>query len=209
MRGTTIEIGTRGKQAIKNGLWRWDLAAYYTKLRDEILSVDDPARPGIFISGNVENTIHAGIEALMGASFSLDVSNRHRIEPLLNLSLNHFRFDNDAAFADNRLPGVPRYAIKGEVLYRNANGFFAGPTFDVVSKRHADFSNTYEVDSYALWGLRAGYLAKKWEVFGEVRNLADKAYVARTSVQAVAPADAAVLQAGEPRSLYVGVRTRF
>src|SRR5690606_5121974 len=101
------------------------------------------------------------------------------------------------------------YAIKGEVLYRNASGFFAGPTFDVVSKRYADFSNTYEVDSYALWGLRAGYTAKKWEVFGEVRNLADKAYVAGTSVQAVAPADAAVLQAGEPRSLYVGVRTRF
>lgn len=211
MRGTAIEVGTRGKNTGGNNRWHWDLAAYYTKLRNEILSVDDPAAPGTGrnLSLNVDDTIHAGIEALVGASFPVGAEKNHRIEPLINLAINHFRFDNDAAYGDNRLPVVPRYSVKGEVLYRNANGFFVGPTFDVVSKRYADFSNTYEVDSYTLWGLRAGYASKNWEVSGEIRNLADKVNVARTGVQALSPANAALLQAGEPRSVYVGMRTRF
>ena len=45
---------------------------------------------------------------------------------------------------------------------RHAGGFFAGPTFDIVSSRQADFSNTYQVDSYALWGLRAGWCSRTW-----------------------------------------------
>ena len=27
-------------------MWHWDVAAYYARIRDEILSVDDPAAPG-------------------------------------------------------------------------------------------------------------------------------------------------------------------
>ena len=26
--------------------WRWDLAAYFARISDEILSLDDPAAPG-------------------------------------------------------------------------------------------------------------------------------------------------------------------
>ena len=78
-----------------------------------------------------------------------------------------------------------------------------------MGRRWADFSNTYRVDSYTLWGLRAGVSSGKWEVYAEARNLADKAYVSQFSVQDKATANAAILTPGEPRSVYVGARLKF
>ena len=178
-------------------------------MKNEILSRDDPLAPGTSQSFNVDHTIHAGAEALLGARFELDAAGAHRIEPLLNLTVNHFRFEGDATYGHNRLPAAPTYALKGEVLYRHASGFFAGPTFDRVGRRWADFANTYRVSGYTLWGLRAGYTTSRWEVFVDARNLSDKAYVSQFSVKDVAAAGARILTPGENRSVYVGVRLKF
>lgn len=209
MSGTSFEVGSRGRQSLRRGYWHWETALYYARIRDEILSVDDPAAPGTSLSSNVDRTVHAGVEALVGASLPLGESGVHRIEPLLNLTLNRFSFDGDRRWGDNRLPAAPRYALRGEALYRHANGFFAGPTVDVVGKRYADFANSYEIGSYTLWGLRAGYTTKNWDLYGEVRNLGDKDFIARHSVMAVASPTAAILSPGEPRSVYFGARMRF
>ena len=209
MNGTSFEIGSRGRQAFGRGSWHWEAALYYARIRDEILSRDDPAAPGTSLSANVDKTVHAGVEALVGASLPFGADGAHRIEPLLNLTLNRFSFDGDRRYGDNRLPAAPRYALRGEALYRHASGFFAGPTFDAVGKRYADFANTYEISSYTLWGLRAGLVQKDWEVYAEVRNLGDKDFIARHSVTAVSAPNAAILSPGEPRSVYVGARLRF
>ncbi|HSX85416.1 MAG TPA: TonB-dependent receptor [Cellvibrio sp.] len=210
MQGTVLEMGTRGsKQLGKSNEWYWELAFYYAQLKDEILSIDDPDAPGTSLSSNVDDTIHAGIEALVGASFALDASGNHRIEPLLNFTINEFSFSNDSVYGNNTLPVAPGYALKGEILYRNANGFFAGPTFDIIDERYADFHNTYTIDSYTLLGMRIGFSGNGWEIFGEARNLTDEEYVSVFSVKDIAAADAAILQAGEPRSLYVGVKVQL
>ena len=93
-----------------------------------------------------------------------------------------------------RLPAAPDYAVRGEVMYRNASGFFAGPTFDLVGARYADFGNTYRIDAYHLLGLRAGIERERWELFGEVHNLRDKDYVGAISVRDRAAATDAILQ---------------
>lgn len=208
MHGGVFEIGTRGSQPLGDASeWRWDVALYYAQLKDEILSKDDPTAPGTSLSTNVDDTIHAGLEALVGARFTL--GNGGSIEPLINLTVNEFSFDNDSIHGNNELPAAPGYAIKGEILYRNANGFFAGPTFDVVDERHADFENTYTVDSYKLLGLRTGFSREAWELWGEIRNITDENYISLFSVKDVAASDAAILTPGEPRSIYVGVRFEF
>ena len=210
MHGTVLEAGIRGKQSLAGGgRWNWDIAAYYASIRDEILSVDDPAAPGNSLTANIDKTTHAGIEALVGASFALGESSPHRIEPLLSLTVNEFSFDSDATYGDNDLPAAPKYVLRGEVLYRDVRGFFAGPTFDLVGKRYADFSNTYTVGGYGLLGLRGGFTSNKWEVFGELRNLTDKAYVATLSVLNQATADSAILNPGAPRSAYFGIRVQL
>ncbi|WP_340679523.1 TonB-dependent receptor [Paraglaciecola sp.] len=218
MYGTVFEVGARGKHTGANtDYWHWDIAFYYARLSDEILSVDDPAAPGTSLSTNVDSTIHAGIEALIGASFAFgkqgakqgDKQGAHRIEPLISLTVNDFSFADDSVYGNNQLPAAPGYVVKGELLYRNADGFYVGPTFDIVDERYADFTNTYTVDAYALLGLRMGLSRNGWEVYGEIRNLSDKKYIASHSVRDVATADAAVLSPGEPRSFYVGTKIQF
>jgi iron complex outermembrane recepter protein len=207
MHGTVVEVGIRGKSSVESGgRWHWDLSAYYARIRDEILSMGDP---GNSLATNIDATIHAGIEALVGASFAMGGSSTHRIEPLVSLTVNDFSFDSDPTYGDNRLPAAPDYVLRGEVLYRNISGFFAGPTFDFIGKRYADFSNTYTVGSYTLLGLRGGLSGGKWEVFGELRNILDKEYVATLSVLNEATSDSAILNPGAPRSAYVGVRVRL
>ena len=210
MHGNVIEVGLRGAtgNAADVVRWHWDVSAYHARLRNEILSIDDPAAPGTSLAANVDRTIHAGLEALVGASFPFG-NGAHRIEPLVSASYNAFSFDGNAVYGDNTLPAAPNYAVRGEVMYRHGSGFFAGPTFDLVGSRYADFSNTYRVGSYRLLGLRAGIERQRWSLFGEIRNLLDKQYVGVLTVKDRAGPDDALLQAGAPRSIYVGVRYQF
>lgn len=198
MQGVVGEVGTRGVAPFgQDNEWNWEVAVYYAQIEDEILSVEKPGAPGTSQVTNVEDTIHAGVEALFGASFALG-DGQHRIEPLLSLTYNDFTFDNDPVYGDNQLPVAPEFFIKGEVMYRHANGFFAGPTFDIVDDRFADFENSYEVDGYELVGLRTGVTRDTWEVYLEGRNLTDEAYVANLTVRNDANINDALLQAGEP-----------
>ena len=77
-----------------------------------------------------------------------------------------------------------------------------------MGRRYADFANTYKVGPYELLGLRGGYSNDRWEVFGEVKNLLDRHYIATVSVLNVAGADSRVLYPGAPLA-YVGVRMQF
>ena len=120
---------------------------------------------------------------------------------MLSISLNDFSFDNDDVYGSNQLPAAPDYLVRGEVLYRNANGLFAGPTFDMVGKRYADFVNSYTVDSYNLLGFRAGWDRDTWRVWAEVHNVLDENYIATTGVRNVAAPDAEILNPGMPRAV--------
>ena len=208
MTGMVGEVGWRSTaKAAAGARWTWELQAYYARIRDEILSVDDPNAPGNSLVTNVDRTTHAGLEALVGGSFP--IGRAHRIEPRVSFTLNRFRFDGDPVYGDNRLPAAPTYAARGELLYRLAGGFYAGPTFDFVGERYVDFANTYSVDSYALLGLRAGFDARRFEVFGELRNLFDEDYIATVGVLNVAAPDSRVLYPGAPFSAYFGARVSF
>ncbi len=155
MHGVVVETGLRGSAPRGDTRLSWDVSFYYTELRDEILSRDDPNAPGTSLSANIDKTTHAGIEALLGASFPL--AGGGRIDPLLSMTFDAFSFDSDPEYGDNRLPSAPRYFMRGEVMYRNASGFSVGPTFDFIGARYTDFANTYRADDYKLLGLRAGY----------------------------------------------------
>jgi iron complex outermembrane receptor protein len=209
MSRTVAEIGWRSTSSPSTGTrWTWDISAYYARISDEILSLDDPNAPGNSLVTNIDRTVHAGIEALVGASFELG-GGAHRIDPQVSITLNRFNFDGDPVYGDNDLPAAPGYVVRGEALYRHANGLYVGPTFDLLGERYADFANTYTVDAYALMGLRGGFAGKEWEVFGEVRNLFDEEYIAGVNVFNVAAPDAQALYPGSPLSLFVGTRFSF
>jgi iron complex outermembrane receptor protein len=159
------------------------------------------------LSANIDATMHAGIEAVLGAELALGAGGR--LTPLVSVTLNDFSFDGDPVYGNNDLPAAPGYVVRGELLWRGPTGFFAGPTFDAVGERFADFTNTYRVDSYNLLGLRAGWSNDRWHAFGELRNLTDEDYVATHGVRDTAGANAAILNPGEPASVFLGVQARF
>lgn len=203
MQGTVLEAGFRGESSHTNGSFYWDVALYHAGIDDEILSVDDPMAPGTSLSTNIDSTVHAGIEAIFRSSHS--IGNRGgQLEPLVSMTVNEFSFDGDATWGNNTLPGAPDYFVRGELIYRSPAGFFAGPTFDRVGDRWADFANSYRVDGYTLLGLRGGYSKDRWRAFIDIRNLTDKTYAAYHSVRDVAAPGAAVLYRGEPLAAYVG-----
>jgi iron complex outermembrane receptor protein len=208
MSGAVLEIGTRGRREGAEGRRLfWEASLYYAKIDDEILSIDDPNAPGTSLSANIDSATHAGIEAAFGAQ--LPLGNGSALAPRLSLTINDFSFDGDPIYGHNALPAAPGYVLRGELMVRHASGFFAGPTFDLVDDRFADFMNTFRVDSHSLLGVRAGWSRERWNVFADLINATDERYVAVLGVRDIATADAEVLNPGAPRSIYVGVQGRF
>ncbi|MDN5938708.1 MAG: TonB-dependent receptor, partial [Salinisphaera sp.] len=217
MEGTVVEFGSRGRQSIgQASSWGWSLSVYYAWIDDEILTArnkkltdSDPNTNPTgqngdtrFVATNIDGTVHAGVEAQLRARIALGVNGVHAIEPIVSIAVNEFHFDNDSSFGDNDLPAVPGYVLRGEVLYRNANGFYAGPTIDLVDDRYADYENSYTVDSYGLLGVLAGWSNERVNIYLDVENLLDEEYVSTHSVVADAQSDSKILKPGPPLSVF-------
>ncbi|MDZ4099343.1 MAG: TonB-dependent receptor [Methylophilaceae bacterium] len=198
-KGTTYEIGTRGNSEHID----WDISIYHAKIRDELLNVS--TNPLFFGSTiNADKTTHSGLEFGMTARLPANLEWRH------NLLINNFKLDNDPSFGDNRLPGIPRSLLRGELLYRKG-GFYIGPTIEVSPQRYAvDFAETLYADSYTLLGLKLGQqYDEHWSWFLEGRNLTDKKYAASTGVTRTAGANDAIFLPGDGRSVYAGLQWRY
>lgn len=198
-KGTTFEIGTRGNGTHVD----WDIAAYYARLSDELLETF--IAPGASATRNASKTIHKGIEMGMTARLPFNLEWRH------SLLINDFKFDGDNNFDDNRLAGIPRSFMRGELLYR-AGGFYAGPTIETSPQRYAvDFANTTYNDNYTLLGWKMGQQINQhisW--FIEGRNLTDRKYASATGVVSqINPFNNNVFLPGDGRAVYMGLQYRY
>ncbi len=204
-RGSTVEIGTRGREGMVN----WDLSYYHAWLENELLQLRDPTDPTATatITRNADSTtIHQGIELGL------------EIRPIENVVLrqaymwNDFRFDNDPTHGNNRLPGIPEHYLRAELRYEHPSGFYAGPNVEWSATRiPVDLANTLSADAYALMGFRAGYRTKQgFSAYFEAKNLTDETYAATTGVIANARGlDTAQFYPGDGRAFYGGVEYRF
>jgi iron complex outermembrane receptor protein len=127
--------------------------------------------------------------------------------------LNDFRFDGDAVYGDNQLPGVPRHYLRGELRYNHPCGFYFGSNVEWAPESYAiDLANTDAANApgYAILGLRLGYQTRRgFSLFFDARNLTDKAYIATTGVLNRATPAAAAYNPGDGRSFFGGVEIRF
>lgn len=200
----TLEAGLRWQQ----DRLEVDLAVYHSRVRDELLSLSD-AKGNPLGTVNAEQTIHQGIE--LGSSLSLGQFTLRG-----QYLLNDFRFDNDALYGDNQLPGMPSQFVKGELLWQQ-DGFYAGPTAEwVPSDYNVDMADSLDADSYAIWGFKVGYqMPSGLDLFIEGRNLSDKTYAATTGIVTNAAADIAsgkdpaVFMPGDGRALFTGIEWRL
>ena len=208
-RATTYEIGTRGNRTDL----RWELIGYRAEIKDELLCLYSAF--GNCNVTNADRSVHQGIEAGVGAVVWRELLVRGASPDKLwfNLAytLNDFRFDNDAVFGNNLLPGAPRHFVRAELLYRHPSGFFAGPNLEWVPQAYfVDSANTLATQSYVLWGLKAGFDdGGRVSGYIEARNLANRAYIASASIINRATPASPLFEPGSGRAVYAGVKYRW
>jgi iron complex outermembrane receptor protein len=193
----TFELGTRGKVARV----QWDIAAYSARVRDELLGLNDPNGQPLG-TVNAPRTIHRGVE--VGTQIALTDALSWRSSYLWS----DFRFDGNASYGNNSLPGIPEHFYRGELAWAFGEGYAVTLNTEWSPRRYAiDMANTGFADAYALVGLKVARDVEhglSWYVEG--RNLADRRYASTTGVIADARgADVAQFLPGDGRAVYAGV----
>ena len=214
--GTTFELGSRGDAQTGKHRFGWDATYYRAQLHNEFqTSCSNPPACTSFITQNIPNTLHQGLE--LGGNHVYD---RH-VESRFALLYSRFTFQDNAYYGNNAMPGFPPLLLRGEVLYRfgpevhGNRSFYVGPKFE-WAPRAAPMDNTNSLynDAYAVLGFKAGQaIDKTWSWFADARNLTNKKYAGTTNIAADYTAtNKATLAAYYPsdgRSLYVGVEAKF
>ena len=210
---TTVELGTRGR----HGAFRWDASIYRAEIDDELLTVQLPPPAAIGATGtiNADQTIHQGVELagevdLLGAAW--DENPGHRLVFRGAWTWGDYRFDNDAIYGDNRIAGLPEHLIRGELMWENDRGWYAGPTFEWVPvESWIDHRNTFSADAYALLGFKFGRRVEQgisW--FVEAKNLSDERYAATTGViENARGKDQRQFLPGDGRGVFTGIEYRW
>ena len=199
-KGTTFEVGSRG--FLRNATW--DVSYYRSQVDNELLSLNTPTGQPLG-TVNAPRTIHQGVELGLLLTVARDVTWR------TSYLLNDFRFDGNASYGDNRLPGIPSMALRSEVLWAPAPGWYVGPTLEWSSKTAVDMANTLFADPFTLWGFKAGMrIDKGASFFVQARNLGNRKYAATTGVIADARGlDSAQFLPGDGRSVFAGIDWRL
>jgi iron complex outermembrane receptor protein len=207
---TTIEIGTRGRRPD----FTWDLAAYRAQIKDELQCLT--TNPGSACDvRNADSTVHQGLETGFGITVAKRLLAQGETPDRLWLNvayaLNDFRFDDDALFGDNVLPGAPRHFLRAELLYRHPSGVFFGPNTEWVPQAYyVDNANTLKTEPYALWGLKLGFdNGGPVSAYLEGRNLSNEAYIASTNIAGLAAVNPALFEPGTGRAVYGGVKVKW
>lgn len=172
----SFEVGGRGE----NRFGRWDLSYYYAKVKNELLSVEISPMPNpIIAESNASDTLHQGIE--LGFN-----SQKIPLTAWADLSLSQaytysdFSYQNDAVFAQNELPGLPKHFYQAQLRLDFNRGFYTSLNTEYAAKMPVDYANSFYSDAYQTWGLSLGYQAptQKWQAWLDLKNLTDQHYAA-------------------------------
>jgi iron complex outermembrane recepter protein len=208
---TSFEIGTRGMR----NFFRWDVTAYHAEIENELLTIVDPITNSSTTT-NADQTTHTGIEVgaeidLLGQSWK-DMPD-HRVVFRSAWTYGKFEFDRHSTdtydYSGNKIAGLPPHLIRGELVWENSSGWYAGPTFEWVPvESYIDHRNTTTADPYALVGFKLGQRKEKgisW--FIEAKNLTDEHYASTYNVlDTFNPSAPTQYLPGDGRSVYAGLQ---
>lgn len=204
----TFEIGGRGE----SGIGAWDLNYYYSKVKNELLSVEISPMPNpVVAESNASRTIHQGIEAGLN-SLLLSQDGLGDLSLRQSYTYSDFKYKNDPIFGKNQLPGLPKHFYQAQLRMDFYNGIFASVNTEYASKVPVDYANSFYADAYNTWGISLGYQpeSKKWNTWIDFKNIGDERYAAT-----VTPGyndnglDVARSTPGEGFSTYAGVSINF
>lgn len=173
---TNYEVGARG------GLFQqrltFDAAVFHQKIRDFISPF------GTFPNNSFQNVGEVGQNGF-------ELSSRWQVIPGLSLAMSYtfsdFVFDEFnngiSNFTGNRLPGVPKHQLYGELRYTLPVGVYGSVESQYVSRFFVNDANTFANAPYAVTNLRFGYEGRRGEKFRfspflGINNIFDRRYSA-------------------------------
>lgn len=213
-KANTLEVGIKGHYDRFDG----SLSLYRSWVRDELLTVVDEAetaKQGSIVTATYNSstpTTHQGVE--LGLD-TLLWGNPQGEKVVLRqaYTYNDFRYRDDPRLGDNHLPGIPEHVYQAKLEYQHPSGFYGGVNVQSVARTAVDYTNTLYAPSYTIFGATTGFEApsKKWQVYLDLKNLADKDYVTTVSpvYNAVGNKNTASFYPGDGFGVFAGVEFRL
>ena len=181
-RALSFELGAKG--LFSGSALRWELAAFQTGARDELVPFDIPGGAGRRYFRNAGRTRRIGAEAGLGADIG-------RLSLQAAYSYSHFRYVSyvvgTTSYAGNRIPGVPEHAL-GATAAVHAGSFTLSSTADVATAVDVDDANSTQAKGRTILGLALSNTVRVGGVrlspLVALQNLADVRSVGSVSVNA-------------------------
>lgn len=205
-----FELGTRGNLVDKR--LEYEISFFNSAIKNEVINSNVRPFPGAPFTipsfRSAPKTRHTGIELSTDAILSKDLFvDGASLDWRTAYTLSDFKFTEDLNYNGNFIPGAPRHLLRSELRYGHPKGFWVSPNVDWSPASYfVNSANTARNYSYVIFNVRAGFDRKKYGVFFEANNLADRTYSASVIV------DDAAGRFYEPamgRSAQAGIYFRF
>jgi len=198
---TNYEVGLKGTIGTKS---RYQLALFSTDVEDELIPFELPDQPGRDFFSNAGESSRRGLEV---AAVTQPLSG---LQLSLAYTWSDFEFDefSDASgdYSGNRIPGIPRNLVYGEISYAHTSGFYGSLDALSVGDVYVNNANTDRSESYVVSNFRAGIdlHVGPWEIspFLGVNNLFDEEYAGNVRINAFG---GRYFEPAPDRNLYAGV----
>lgn len=204
-RSTNFEIGVRGTV----NRVRYEVTAFQMDFSNQIVPQSESGGVGATVT-NAGETINRGLEGGLGYDFGSGWSVDANATYLPTAKYSSTKIVGGIDRKGNRLPYAPELVANLAVNYRT--GAFKGSLVaSHVSEQFVDAENTRAestdgrrgvIPSYTTFNLSGHYaLSKQWRVFGTVRNLFDRQYIASRNPDGIFP--------GAERNFEIGMSYKF
>ena len=162
-----------------NGKLQYDLAYFFIRTQDEIVSFELEDFPGRDFFRNAGETVRNGLES----QFKYAFAKNWRFNVAYTYS--DFYYDTYVTGGDDlsgtQLPGVPRHFGSASLRYIDADGFFARLQARMVGVTYVADGNALDSEpQYTVLNLNLGYKVKvgDWSIvpFFGINNITDEEY---------------------------------
>ena len=228
----SFDVGVRGRWESGAGRGEWSVAAYRTRIDDDILFVASPELLGTGYFQNAGATARSGLDVELNGraartgwyvSYGLvDATFESSLLLPSDEEVNDAATDEGVAVAPgDRLPGIPRHSLKLGARQDLTGAWNAALEVVVASSRFFlgdEGNDQIPLDGYGVVNLRSSYRFDSGvELFARIDNLLD-AWYATSGVLAELEvylrevpdaSDPRFVGPGLPRSAFGGVRVRF
>ena len=228
----SFDVGVRGRWQADAGRGEWSVAAYRTRIDDDILFVASPELIGTGYFQNAGATARSGLDVELSGGmartawyFSYGLVDATFESPLVLPSdeeVNDAATDEGVAVAPgDRLPGIPRHSLKAGVRQDLTDAWDVALETIVSSSRFFlgdEGNDQIPLEGYGVVNLRSAYRFDNGvELFARIENLLDARYatsgvLAELEVflrEVPDASDPRFIGPGMPRAAFGGVRVRF